>query len=72
MAQRRPLYTFMITSLKLGNLIIVHVSVENGSLNNVDLVSFEVGGGENLPNIPGACATRNFMYLVRGPWVLCF
>ena len=27
------------------------------------------GGGENVPGIPGACATRNFTYLVRGPWV---
>ena len=26
------------------------------------------GGGENIPGIPGACATRNFTYLVRGPW----
>ena len=26
------------------------------------------GGRENVPGIPGACATRNFMYLVRGPW----
>ena len=25
------------------------------------------GGGENVPSIPGACATRNFAYLVRGP-----
>ena len=24
-------------------------------------------GGENVPGIPGACATRNFTYLVRGP-----
>ena len=31
-------------------------------------VSFEVGGGENVPGIPGACATRNFTYLVRGQW----
>ena len=23
--------------------------------------------GENVPGIPGACATRNFTYLVRGP-----
>ena len=23
--------------------------------------------GENVPGIPGACATLNFMYLVRGP-----
>ena len=25
------------------------------------------GGGENVPGIPGACAIRNFTYLVRGP-----
>ena len=25
------------------------------------------GGGENVPGIPGACATHNFTYLVRGP-----
>ena len=30
--------------------------------------SFEVGGGENVPGIPCACETRNFTYLVRGPW----
>ena len=24
-------------------------------------------GGENVPGIPGACATRNFTYLARGP-----
>ena len=24
------------------------------------------GGGENVPGIPGACATRNFTYLLRG------
>ena len=27
-------------------------------------------GGENVPGIPGACATRNFTYLVRGLWLL--
>ena len=34
-------------------------------------VSFEVGGGENVPslNIPGACAMHNFTYPVKGPWV---
>ena len=31
-------------------------------------VSFEGGGGENVSGIPSACATRNFTYLVRGPW----
>ena len=26
------------------------------------------GGRENVPGIPGACATRNFTYLARGPY----
>ena len=26
------------------------------------------GGGENVPGIPGACATRKFTYQARGPW----
>ena len=26
-------------------------------------------GGEIVPGILGACATRNFAYLVRGPWL---
>ena len=26
-------------------------------------------GGENVPGIPGACATRNFTYLLRRPCV---
>ena len=30
--------------------------------------SLSCGGGENDPGIPGACATHNFTYLVRGPW----
>ena len=30
--------------------------------------SLTSGGGENVPSIPGACATRNFTYLLRGPW----
>ena len=25
-------------------------------------------GGENVPDIPGACATRKFTYLARGAW----
>ena len=25
-------------------------------------------GRENAPDIPGECATRNFVYLVSGPW----
>ena len=31
-------------------------------------VSFEVSGMGNVPDIPGACASRNFAYLARGPW----
>ena len=27
-------------------------------------------GWESVPGIPGACATRNFAYLARGPWCL--
>ena len=34
---------------------------------SVIAVSFEVGGGDNVPGIPGACATRNFTYLVKKP-----
>ena len=32
------------------------------------LGSLTHSGGENVPGIPGAYASRNFMYLVRGPW----
>ena len=32
----------------------------SGSLNR--------GGGENVPGIPGACATHNITYPPRGPW----
>ena len=28
------------------------------------------GGGENVHGIPGACATRNFTYVARGPCLL--
>ena len=35
------------------------------------LGSLTRGGGENVPGISGACATRNFTYLVRGAWVNC-
>ena len=32
-------------------------------------VSLKVRGRENVPGIPCACATRNFTYLARGPWI---
>ena len=28
------------------------------------------GGGENVPSISGACATRNITYLARNPWAV--
>ena len=33
-----------------------------------------IGGGENVRDIPGTCATSNYTYLVRGPlqWVKVF
>ena len=37
-----------------------------GSLTNGFLWNRRRGG--NVPGIPGACATCNFTYLVRGPW----
>ena len=30
--------------------------------------SLTSAGGENVPGIPRACATRNVTYLARGPW----
>ena len=35
-------------------------------MRHTGIVSFEFGG-ENVPSILGACATRKFWYLVRGP-----
>ena len=32
--------------------------------------SLTSGSGENVPSIPGACATHNFTYLASGPWDL--
>ena len=40
---------------------VIHAGVANLA------VSLEVGGGENVPGIPGACTTRNFTYLITGP-----
>ena len=30
------------------------------------------GGGENVPGNPGACATHNFTYVVRGPLICVY
>ena len=35
--------------------------------NRYPAVFFDVGSGESVPDIPGACATPSFAYLVRGP-----
>ena len=32
--------------------------------------SLTYAGGEIVPGIPGACATRNYTYLARGPYVM--
>ena len=56
--QRRPLVSG--PGMHLGTCV-THVPwCLSGSLTR--------GGGENVPGIPGACATRNFTYLQRGPW----
>ena len=39
---------------------VMHTGIDNA-------VSFEVGGGENVPGNPHACVIRNFTYLVRDP-----
>ena len=33
------------------------------------MISVDVGDGKNVPDIPGASTTRNYVYLVRGPSV---
>ena len=33
--------------------------------------SLKFGGGENVPGIPGACATLDITYLTRGPCMEC-
>ena len=56
--QRKPLVSD--PSMHYGTCV-THVPwCMSGSLNR--------GGGENVPGIPGACATRNFTYLARGLW----
>ena len=32
-------------------------------------VSYQVCGGENVPGLTGSCTIRNFIKLVRGPWI---
>ena len=55
--QRRPLVSHPI--MHRGTCV-THVPwCMSGSLTR--------GGGESAPGIPGACATRNFTYLVRSP-----
>ena len=56
---------FLVTDFKESRLlaIVTHVPwCMSGSLTR--------GGGENVPGIPGACATCNFTYLARGPCTL--
>ena len=53
--QRKPL----VSGMHHGTCVSHVPSCMSGSLTR--------GGGENVPGIPGACATRNFTYLVWGP-----
>ena len=46
---------------KMRKIPVMHAGI-------VTSVSFEVVSGENFPGIPGACAIRNFAFVVRGPW----
>ena len=41
----------------------------DGCRDHLLTVSLEVGARENVPGIPGECATRTFASLVRGPKV---
>ena len=41
---------------------VMHVGIANQRF------PLKSAAGENVPGIPGACATCNFPYLVRGPW----
>ena len=45
-----------------------HSTCHDGCRDRKLTVSFDVGCGENVPGITRACETRNFTYLVRGPW----
>ena len=56
--QNKPRVSY---SCKNHHTCVTHVSwCMSGSLTH--------GGGESVPSIPGACATRNFTYLIRSPW----
>ena len=51
--QRKPL----VSDLSMRHArAVMHVGIANPR------------GGEHVPGIPGACATRNFAYLVSNPW----
>ena len=46
----------------------VRRTCRDACLDRLLAVSFEVGGGETVSGIPGACTTHNSTYLVRGPY----
>ena len=55
--------------LAIPTCITAHASrtCYDACLDRLLVVSLEFGGGENVPGIPGACATCNFIYLERSP-----
>ena len=50
-----------------GLAIPTYITCRDACRDRQQAVSYEVGGGQNVPGIPGACTARNFAYLVRGP-----
>ena len=57
---------FLVTDGKRSRHASRHVRDAHAVM-HVGMFFLEVGGGENVPGIPGACTTRTFTYLVRGP-----
>ena len=52
---------FLFQPLRVNNPDMMYAGIANLRF------PLKVGGVENVPGIPGACTTHNFMYLLRGP-----
>ena len=57
-----------LTSKKTASSRSRHVSTCVTHVSRCMSGSLTRGGRENVPGIPGACATRNFTHLASGPW----
>ena len=77
---RYGLSTFMLTQWGRGNMAAVSQTVFSNAFYWMKIYEFRLARAVmhvgianlrwrgNVPGIPGACATRNFTYLARGPW----